>query len=318
MHFDVFNGDADGILALVQLRLSLPKESTLITGVKRDISLVQQVPVDSASSVTVLDVSMEKNTSALQNLLNNDVAVFYVDHHRTGDVPESPLLTSLVNTSPDVCTSLLINDYLNGQHNLWAIAAAYGDNLKAVANRHCSLNGINSMLSNQLEALGTYVNYNGYGRTTDDLHFHPADLYQQLLAYENPTSLFSNKSSLFYDLETAYQQDMNKAQTAEVLFDNDICKVVCLDDAAWSRRVSGVFGNELANQAPNKAHGVLTRNLDGSYTVSVRAPLNNKQGADEVCIQFPTGGGRAGAAGINALPEEQIETFISVLHNYYD
>ncbi|WOH37523.1 DHH family phosphoesterase [Thalassotalea fonticola] len=318
MHYDVFNGDADGILALLQLRLAEPKETALITGVKRDISLVKQVDVGQATSVTVLDVSMEKNTGALSELLANDIPVFYVDHHRTGDIPESPLLTSLVNTSPDVCTSLLVNDYLKGKHHLWAIAAAYGDNLKKVAARHCVLNGVGSQLSTQLEALGTYVNYNGYGRTTDDLHYHPADLYQKLLAYEHPENLFSNKSSLFYDLESAYEQDMNMAQTAEVLFDNNICKVVCLDDAPWSRRVSGVFGNELANQSPDKAHGVLTRNLDHSYTVSVRAPLNNKQGADEVCIRFPTGGGRAGAAGINALPEEQIETFISVLQNYYD
>ena len=33
--FDVFNGDADGICALQQLRLSRPLASTLVTGVKR-------------------------------------------------------------------------------------------------------------------------------------------------------------------------------------------------------------------------------------------------------------------------------------------
>lgn len=318
MHFDVFNGDADGILALLQLRLVEPKQATLITGVKRDISLVNQVDVDIAKSVTILDISMEKNTEALSQLLIENIPVFYVDHHRTGDIPESPLLTSLVNTSADVCTSLLVNDYLKGKHHLWAIAAAFGDNLKAVAARHCLLNNVSTALTHQLEALGTYVNYNGYGRTVDDLHFHPANLYQQLLTYGCPTSLFSQKSSLFYDLEQAYQQDMSQAANADVLFENNICKVVCLEDAKWSRRVSGVYGNELANQSPDKAHGVLTKNLDGSYTVSVRAPLNNKQGADTVCIRFPTGGGRAGAAGINALPEEQIEQFIAVLNNHYN
>ena len=65
MHYDVFNGDADGILALVQLRLAEPKESQLITGVKRDISLLKRVDVEQASSVTVLDISMEKNQEAL-------------------------------------------------------------------------------------------------------------------------------------------------------------------------------------------------------------------------------------------------------------
>jgi len=39
MHYDVFNGDADGVCSLVWLRLSNPKNSKLITGVKRDTSL---------------------------------------------------------------------------------------------------------------------------------------------------------------------------------------------------------------------------------------------------------------------------------------
>ncbi|TRX57396.1 DHH family phosphoesterase [Thalassomonas sp. M1454] len=317
MHYDIFNGDADGILALIQLRLSEPKTSTLITGVKRDISLLQRVPIDSVTSATVLDVSMEKNTEALNNLLNQQIPVMYVDHHRSGDIPSSPCLNAIINTAPDVCTSLLVNDYLKGKHNLWAIAAAFGDNLKAVAQRHCHLNGLSGQLTNNLEALGTYVNYNGYGRDIDDLHYHPGNLYEKLKSYETPENLFAEKSSLFFDLETSYQQDMTKADSAEVLFDSDVCKVIALEDASWSRRVSGVYGNDLANRSPNKAHGVLTKNLDGSYTVSVRAPLNNKQGADEICVQFPSGGGRAAAAGINALPEEQVETFISSLFNFY-
>lgn len=61
MHYDVFNGDADGIIALLQLRLAEPKQSKLITGVKRDIKLLSQVvKADNASSVTALDISMEK------------------------------------------------------------------------------------------------------------------------------------------------------------------------------------------------------------------------------------------------------------------
>ncbi|MGB5082223.1 MAG: acetyltransferase, partial [Burkholderiales bacterium] len=35
---DVFNGDADGLCSLRQLRLAEPAESQLVTGVKRDIS----------------------------------------------------------------------------------------------------------------------------------------------------------------------------------------------------------------------------------------------------------------------------------------
>jgi len=42
--FDVFNGDADGICALHQLRLAEPRAADLITGVKRDIALLKRVP----------------------------------------------------------------------------------------------------------------------------------------------------------------------------------------------------------------------------------------------------------------------------------
>ena len=40
-YIDIFNGDADGILALHQLRLTNPQKSRLITGVKRDTKLLQ-------------------------------------------------------------------------------------------------------------------------------------------------------------------------------------------------------------------------------------------------------------------------------------
>jgi len=46
IHFDVFNGDADGICALTQLRNAQPREAELITGVKRDINLLDTFPYD--------------------------------------------------------------------------------------------------------------------------------------------------------------------------------------------------------------------------------------------------------------------------------
>ena len=52
--FDVFNGDADGICALAQWRLAHPADSHLVTGVKRDIALVSQVPNDAQHEVTAL------------------------------------------------------------------------------------------------------------------------------------------------------------------------------------------------------------------------------------------------------------------------
>ena len=68
MWIDVFNGDADGICALLQLRLQQPRESLRITGVKRDIALLERVSVSSGDHVTVLDISLAKNQSALQKI----------------------------------------------------------------------------------------------------------------------------------------------------------------------------------------------------------------------------------------------------------
>ncbi|ULN65589.1 DHH family phosphoesterase [Vibrio gigantis] len=326
MHYDVFNGDADGIIALLQLRLSEPRESVLITGVKRDIKLVSQVVTQitepdkqgDVSSVTVLDVSMEKNLPALNSLLDANINVFYCDHHRTGDVPDSSHLDTLIDTAPESCTSLLINQKLNGAYVAWAIAAAFGDNLKMVASQLANESGFDEYQTEFLEELGTLVNYNGYGSSLCDLHFTPTELYQILYQYPNPFDLWDDKDSVFYQLRAAYQNDREQLSNLAPVYESQVARVFELPGDTWARRISGVFGNEIVNQDPNRAQAVLTKNQDGeSYTVSLRAPLSNRTGADEICSNFVTGGGRKAAAGINQLNELDKVNFISLLNEYY-
>ena len=69
-HIDIFNGDADGIISLIQLRLNQPKDSILLTGVKRENQLMNGFEFHSSDQVTVLDISMEKNQEGLQRALN--------------------------------------------------------------------------------------------------------------------------------------------------------------------------------------------------------------------------------------------------------
>ncbi|UPR49016.1 DHH family phosphoesterase [Vibrio cyclitrophicus] len=326
MHYDVFNGDADGIIALLQLRLSEPRESVLITGVKRDIKLVSQAVSQiaeqddhaSVDSVTVLDVSMEKNLPALQSLLDNDIKVFYCDHHRTGDIPQSKYLDTLINTAPECCTSLLINQKLKGEYVAWAIAAAFGDNLKAVATRLATASDFDQSQTDFLEELGTLINYNGYGSSLSDLHFTPAELYKTLYHYPNPFDLLDDKDSVFFQLRAAYETDNQQLSNLTPIYESDVARVFELPGETWARRISGVFGNEIVNQDPGRAQAVLTKNQDGeSYTVSLRAPLSNRTGADEICSSFDTGGGRKAAAGINQLNELDKVNFISRLDAYY-
>lgn len=317
MHYDVFNGDADGIISLVQLRLEEPKESILVSGVKRDISLLKLVPTLDASSVTVLDISMEKNIDALNELLKSNVNVTYIDHHRSGEIPQIATLDSVIDTDANTCTALLVNQRLEGKYVHWAIAAAYGDNMNASAEKLVKGHNVSIEDASLLKEFGIYINYNGYGSTVDDLHFTPLELFNLLVKFENPLDLIKQPNSVFYKLQAAYKADMKSAERAKVLEDTSILKVVELDDAAWARRVSGVFGNELANRSPDKAHAVVTTNAQGNYTVSLRAPLNNKMGAGDICAQFPTGGGRAAAAGINELPKDMLNDFVKTVEKVY-
>jgi hypothetical protein len=97
----------------------------------------------------------------------------------------------------------------------------------------------------------------------------------------------------------------------------DSSAVFILPNEAWARRVSGVYSNDLANASPDRAHAVLTEKANGNYLVSVRAPLNNKVGADELCMRFPTGGGRKAAAGVNDLPADMLDEFMDQFADYY-
>ncbi|WP_435235696.1 DHH family phosphoesterase [Psychromonas sp. PT13] len=317
MIYDVFNGDADGIIALLQLRLAEPLDTTLITGVKRNIQLLAQIDVQPDDVITVLDVSMEKNMPALVSALEVGAEVFYADHHRSGAIPDNSNLQAHIDLDANTCTALIIDKLLDGQFHEWAITAAYGDNLIAKADQLSKDSGIAEDKAALLKELGTLINYNGYGAKIDDLHYDPAELYKALMQYSSPFQAIADQNSPYYVLQKAHQQDMDNALSVEAKHLTNKLGLFELPNAPWARRISGVYGNLLANQAPDSAHAVLTLNKDATYMVSLRAPLNNKQGAGDICSQFETGGGRAAAAGINALPAADLQRFIDLVEGTY-
>ena len=128
-HYTVFNGDADGLCSLHQLRLEYPLDSVLITGAKRDVALLGCVDAHAGDAVTVLDVSVASNRAALTALLEREVTVQYFDHHFAGELPEHAGLRAVIDTSPRVCTGILVDKYLQGRRRIWAVVAAFGDNL---------------------------------------------------------------------------------------------------------------------------------------------------------------------------------------------
>lgn len=316
MHYDIFNGDADGVFALHQYRLANPLADTkLITGVKRDIQLLSLVKDLKNCSLTVLDISLDSNRTWLLQLLQEQNEVVYFDHHFAGDIPQSEHLITYIDPSPDACTSLIVNKKLAGEHVLWAICGAFGDNLHKVAKRRAKDLGLTESQTNQLQELGELFNYNGYGVVIEDLHYHPADLYKAVKPYKDPFAFIKNSNELTA-LRNGYQEDIDAVMQLKQLKIPGKNRVYILPDAPWARRVSGVFSNLRAREEPDAAHAVITEN-NNTLRISVRAPLNDRRDADTLCKLFPTGGGRKAAAGINSLPADQLEKFLEKFLSFY-
>lgn len=316
-HYDVFNGDADGICALLQLRLAEPKASTLITGVKRDIKLLNQVKALAGDDITVLDIAMEKNRSALDRCLEIGAHIHYYDHHNPGEIPTHPQLHCHINTDANTCTSLIVNETLQGAFVRWALVGAFGDNMETTALSIAAKQNLSPDEIDLLQQLGTYINYNGYGSNIESLYFHPAELFKQLLPFANPLDFIRENQPVYQKLAQGYHNDLRMAESVPAYRSLNSSAVFMLPKQEWAKRVSGVFGNKLANDMPDRAHAILSELPDQQYLVSVRAPLNNKKGADEICLQFESGGGRKGAAGINQLPAAELDKFIEIFENYY-
>jgi hypothetical protein len=314
--YDVFNGDADGLCALQQLRLKEPVDSMLVTGVKRDIKLLDRVAAKATDLVTVLDISLEPNRLALEKLLQAGVRVRYFDHHFVADIPPHPLLSASIDFSPDVCTSLLVDRCIGGQFRSWAVVGAFGDNLNDRAKHAAQTLHVDEQDLTVLRELGTCLNYNAYGASVDDLHFAPEEVFRRLHPYDDPL-VFAQEDDIFATLRAGYAEDLERAERLVPEYKSERAALFILPSEPWARRVSGVFANRLVQQMPQRAHALLTRLQAGGYLVSVRAPLSNKVDAATLCRRFPTGGGRPAAAGINQLPEERLDEFLAAFAGMY-
>lgn len=305
-HF-VFNGDADGLCALQQMRLGRTDPVNLITGVKRDVDLVRRVRAAPEDEVTVLDVALTGNRDSVLALLAAGARVRYFDHHEPGELLSHSGLELHIRTSPEQCTSLIVHEHLGGRWPLWAAVGAFGDNLGAPAAKLTSDAGLTIEESDRLRDLGIGLNYNAYGESEADLLIAPAMLHARLIRHEDPLE-FTREDPLFEQLRERYRADLEAADGIRAAALTETAAVFVLPDSAWSRRVSGTWAHDLANENPNRAHAVLTSNSRGGYTVSVRAAKSKPRGAAAFCRELG-GGGREAAAGINHLPAGDLSEF---------
>ena len=312
--YDIYNGDADGLCALLQLRLADPRDALHVTGVKRDIRLLERVAAATGDRLTVLDISLDVNREALMRALDAGAVVEWFDHHHAGAVPRHDGLTAHIDTDPATCTSLMVDRHIGGRFRRWAIVAAFGDNLPAQAMALARELGLSPPDTQALRELGICLNYNAYGETLADLRYPPDALYRRLAAHADPLAFTTTEE--FSELRRAYGEDMQRAEVHPVEPLTAGCAVVTLPAEPWSRRVVGLFANQLAQRSPTRAHAVLVRR-PGGYLVSLRAPLDHPHGASAVARAFSTGGGREGAAGIDHLGEADLPRLMQALREAY-
>ena len=303
-----FNGDADGLCGLQQLRLAEPGPAALVTGVKRDIALLGRVAGAPGDDCTVLDVSLDVNRAGLVALLEAGVRVRYFDHHFAGEIPVHPNLDAHIDLDPKLCTSLLVDRYLEGRFRAWAIAGAFGDSLRDEARALARAVGLADADADRLGALGVAVNYNAYGETIADLHVPPAELAEEMAGYPDPLD-FASRSLTFRRLEAGFKDDMALARRLEPSRQTAGTVVFLLPDLAWARRASGTLANDLAKAHAGRAVAIVSPKSQGGYLVSVRVPTDAAVSAEAFCRTFPTGGGRRTAAGINHLPPDELDRF---------
>lgn len=307
MYYDLFNGDADGMISTHMYRTFMPKDSIKFTGMKRDIKLLRHVTKAHDSIITVFDVSLASNDDYVEKILQNNNNIRWFDHHDPGETDFGDRLMAKIDPDPDCCTAILVDKHLDGLYRPWTIAAAFGDNL------HKQAEEMNPNMSQErmdtLRTIGETLNYSGYGNTEDDLLAQPIDIYEDMAQYRNPFNYF-RRSRLFHAIHDQMLADKEQLSRSTVLFDEEFGMVVQLPSSVASSRYSGIYSNDLAMSDPDKAFAIVTANGE-DFKVSIRAPINRPTGAVTLANQFPTGGGREKAAGINVLPQDKIHEFYS-------
>jgi len=312
--YDIFNGDADGLCALQQLRLAEPRTATPVTGTKRDIALLDRVQWQSGDDLTVLDVSLRANESGLKRALAAGARVRWFDHHDAGEVPVSANLEAHLDFSPGICTSLIVDRHLGGRFRAWAIVGAFGDNLAQSARAAAETLDLGPSAIDTLKRVGECLNYNAYGECVEELAFHPEALYRRLSPFASPLD-FAACDDTIAVLDHARSEDLARALAIDPALDTTASVAIVLPDAAWSRRVSGTLANHLAATWPKRATAVLTPSR-GAYTVSLRAPREHPRGADGLAHAFG-GGGRAAAAGIDGLPVSEVARLLDAFRRAF-
>lgn len=286
MRWYAYNGDADGICSMVQWGLVYGIEGQRVTGVKRDIELLERVNPNLNDEIIVMDISLARNHARAVELSTQGFDITWFDHHLAGDPIDA--IATHIDTSSDVCTARIVEKYL-GVESDWAQVALHGDGLSPHSSKP------------EFKELGELLNYNGYGADLSDLHFHPDDLLLLCLQAKTPQNFMDTQA--FMTLKNGFESDLSNAKNIE-----PSNGYYLLPNEAWARRVVGVMAHRI-NERGDGPHVIA---IDKGETLQVS--IRGSEGIGELCKMFG-GGGRATAGGIDALPKSEITALMKEVNS---
>lgn len=297
---DVFNGDADGLCALQQYRLNFPMLAHRVTGVKRDIQLLEKISDYENSQLNVFDISFDSNFEGVRQLLARNNRIIFFDHHSASMRFDHPDLELHCNSDSQTCTSLIVCDYTEARYTDWALVGCYGDGLDQKADQLAKQWGYSQLQCAQFRELGRLLNYNAYGDTLSDLYFSPYALAQQMQHYQSAQD-FINSSDVFRVLQQGFASDMQVLADIHPTLQTEKLCLYILPDTASARRLSGTLATKIQQEQAARSVAMLSH-IPGGYRISIRSAAPEEKPAALLAQEFMTGGGRAAAAGINLLP----------------
>jgi hypothetical protein len=309
----IFNGDADGLISQHLIELTGVSPSLRITGLKREIMLLERLPTPrGAADVYVFDISLEANREGLSCLLERPgVNVAWFDHHEAGVLPKSTRLKTHLSSSRGTCTALLVHAAFPAPDARWAAMAAFGDNVPEAGVALLRSLNVEAAEAATLREAGELLNYNAYGETSEDVLFPPLKIAEHLSSFVHPLE-FIQESGFFGPLRQQFTDDEVQAQKLLPETEKGSARIYLLPPLPWARRFGGTFANRVSVENPTVAVAILHPLHDGGYQVSIRAPrlrTGEIPIASKLAAEFPTGGGRALAAGINHLPSSDTSVF---------
>jgi hypothetical protein len=310
----VFNGDADGIISQHLAKISGVEPAIRVTGLKRDLKLLARLPASLASApleLHVFDINLRDNLPDLLRLLENPATtVRWHDHHEPGEIPESPRFKPRIVTARGTCTALLVHADSPAADPRWAAMAAFGDNIPEAAEALLRPLGLHPIEVRELCEAGELVNYNAYGEDENDVLFQPLEVAERMAPFAKADD-FIRRSGLIQPLRDQFRDDMEKMGAFSADEARPGASLYRLPDAAWARRLGSTFANRAALADPGRAIAALHPLRGGSFQVSIRAPRGRADAAaaSALASEFPSGGGRALAAGINRLEAADVDRF---------